>query len=121
MLSYAGRGELNLKRVFGWILAIIVIGAVPVGYVAYGLFTESGPLEAQLKEDLKIHAPMADVKKHITDAGFQLIGDPYSASINGKGQKHSAYVLTGWLTVQAKFNEEGHLTAYQIDKANSIP
>jgi len=107
---------MDKKRLIGMIVgAVVLIAVILVVIMAIGLGGEASKLDAMLKQDVTSHASVDDVKKQLTDLGYQ-IGSSSATEISATGPHHSAIIYSSWLALTVTFNSEGKAVAEHFDR-----
>lgn len=112
---------MNGKNVAIWsVVGLISICLIWVIIAAAGIGGEASKVDQYLKDQINAHAPLADMKAHLSQMGYEF--DPTSSptEMNAKGKHYLAVVYNTWLTIKLSGNEEGKATGYHLDREGKV-
>jgi hypothetical protein len=107
---------MNKGLIFGIVGGLVVIIVAWVAIVAANVGGEASKMDSMLKDDIKQHKAVDEVKKQLTDAGYTIEGA--APNFKATGPKHSLVVYTTWLTLDLGFDADGTIHSYHLDRAS---
>jgi len=109
------------KKVAIWSVAgLLAICLLWVVVAAAGIGGEASKADQYLKDQMTAHAPLADMKTHLSDMGFQFDSSSSPTELTATGPHHLAVVYSTWLTLKLTGNEEGKVTGYHLDREGKV-
>jgi hypothetical protein len=102
--------------IFGIVGGVLLLVVVWVAVFAANLGGEASKMDGMLKDDIRQHKNLEDVKKQLVAEGYSMEGS--SAQMKATGPKHSLLVYTTWLTLDLSFDDTGALSRYHLDRAS---
>lgn len=111
---------MSTKKIVGIsVSVVVVIFVILLVIMASGLGGEASKLDSMLKQDVTTHVSLDEVKKQLTDMGYEL-GTGSATEINAVGPHHSAIIYSSWLVVNVTAGPDGKVDAEHFDRASSF-